>query len=135
MTKLYRVENPNIAVVPNGVTSHRDLVGQWFTPNVNTASNYLPKATKQAGARLVIAEVPTTALPALHVSKHPIASKMDVEDDNYIVPRDGTFPTSQVELDVVLGELCGKLANVRNLVEARQKVQKVVETLGAAAIP
>jgi len=134
ITKLFRVENPNIPARPDGINSHEDLVGQWFTPNLATATKYLQKATRQPGAQLVVAEVPTEALDGLHVSRHPIASDMDVEPDNYLVPRDGTVPFSSIELDSTLGDLCGRLSNVRNLLEAQRRVGVLVQSLGAAAL-
>lgn len=128
---LYRIENPNIPADPDGVVSHRDLVGQWFTPNINTALNlnYLRKSTQTFGeevqpvdgAQLVVANVPADQLEDYHVSRHPIALTMDVENDNYLIPRDGTVPTTAIELDDVLGEMKG---NIRfgNLEEARKRV-------------
>ena len=66
-TKLYRVENPSIPANPNGVTSHDEIVGQWFSPDIDYTLGYLPKATQTFGrgakvvdgAQLVVAEVPT----------------------------------------------------------------------------
>jgi len=138
-TTVYRVENLAIQGTPNGVTSHEDLVGQWFSPNVDTALNYLRKSTqtfgKDAGpvdgAQLVVAHVPTAQLDGLHVSHHPIAASMDVENDNYIIPRDGTVPTDIIPLDETLGDLRGQLGNFNKQQEARQRIHAM---LGEVAV-
>jgi hypothetical protein len=138
-TTVYRVENPTIQSTPNGVTSHEDLVGQWFSPNVDTALNYLRKSTqtfgKNAGpvdgAQLVVAHVPTTQLDGLHVSRHPVAASMDVENDNYIVPRDGSIPTDVIPLDETIGDLRGQLGNFNKQREARQRIHAM---LGEVAV-
>lgn len=136
---VYRVENPNIAVAPNGVTSHEELVGQWFSPNLDSALGYLRKSTqtfgKDAGpidgAQLVVAELPLGELEAHHVSQHPIASGMDVEGDNYIVPRDGSIPTEVIPLDETLGGLQGQLGNTEKFAEAKERVHAM---LGQVAV-
>jgi hypothetical protein len=140
--RLFRVENPNIPARPNGTTSHEDLIGQWFSPNLDSALRYLRKSTQRfgketgpvEGARLLVAELPTGKVESHHVSKHPIASSMDVEGNNYLLPRDGSIPTTVIELDETLGELRGQLGNVKNLLEAQQRIHVLVDTLGATAI-
>ncbi len=140
--RLYRVENPNIAAQSDGVVSHEDLVGQWFTPNIGTATNYLRKATQTfgkgahpvEGAQLVVTDVPKTDLDAFHVSKHPIASKMDVESDNYIIPPKAVYPRTSIELDEMLGDLRGDLGRFDKLVEAKQRVAQVAHELGEISL-
>lgn len=137
---LYRVENPDIAGNPDGITSHEELVGQWFSPNLDTALGYMRKATQTFGpdahvvdgAQLVVAHVPADALEDHHVSRHPIAASMDVESDNYIVPRDGSFPTATLSLDETLGDLRGKLYDWEKLTEAKRRVSM---ELGSLAVP
>ncbi|HSH56107.1 MAG TPA: hypothetical protein VK983_04760 [Candidatus Limnocylindrales bacterium] len=127
---VYRIENPSIAASPDGITSHEDLVGQWFSPSLSTAATYLRKSTRTfgpnggpvEGTRLVVAQVPIDQLDRYHVSQHPIAAGMDVENDNYIVPRDGSVPVTEVPLDEVLDGLHGKLGNIRHFMEAKQRV-------------
>jgi hypothetical protein len=131
---LYRIENPTIAANPNGVTSHEDLVGQWFTPRLDAATSYLRKSTQTfgkdahpvEGAQLVVADVPADQVEALHVSRHPVASAMDVENDNYIVPRSGQFNTTTIPLDETVGDLRGQLGRVDKLQEARQRIAGLV---------
>ena len=138
-TLVYRIENPNIVSTPNGVTSHEDLIGQWFTPNVDTALGYLRKSTQTFGrdaapvdgAQLVIAHVPDEQLDAMHVSHHPIAASMDVESDNYIVPRDGSVQIDVISLDKTIGDLRGQLGNIDKYREACERVHIM---LGAVAV-
>ncbi len=88
--KLYRIENPAIKAILDGITSHKNLVGQWFAPDPDHIRPLiLKKALKEPGAQLVVACVPVDTLNLYHVTEHPVASAMDVEDDNYIIPRDG----------------------------------------------
>lgn len=49
MVSLYRIENPNIAGTPDGVTSHEDLVGQWFSPNLDSTLLCFRKPTQTFG--------------------------------------------------------------------------------------
>lgn len=140
--RLYRVENPTIPAKPDGVISHEAIVGQWFTPNINTATNYLHKATQTfgkdahptEGAQLVVTDVPRTDIEGLHVSHHPIASGMDVENDNYIVPPEAGYPRTTIALDETLGDLKGKLGRFDNLMEAKQRVAQVAKELGAISL-
>lgn len=127
---VYRVENPNIPGRPDGVTSHQDLVGQWFSPNLNTALGYMRKSTAKSketgrpieGTRLVVAQVPSSDLDGYHVSQHPIASQMDVERDNYLIPRDGSIPSEEIALDPIVAELGGQMGNFLKFSEAKQRV-------------
>lgn len=138
-TPVYRVENPTVPSAPNGVTSHEDLVGKWFSPNVDMALGYLRKSTQTFGrdaatvdgAQLVVAHVPVEQLDTMHVSRHPIAASMDVENDNYIVPRDGSVPTDVIPLDETIGDLRGQLGNFNKYREARERVHAM---LGAVAV-
>lgn len=138
-TPVYRVENPNIPSTPNGVTSHEELVGQWFSTDVDAALGYLRKSTQTFGrdaapidgAQLVVAHIPVDQLDALHASHHPIAASMDIENDNFIVPRDGSVATDVISLDETIGELRGQLGNFNKYREARERVHAM---LGAVAV-
>ena len=139
---LYRIENPNIESHSDGITSHEDFIGQWFTPNLTTATDYLRKSTQTFGkeshpvdgARLVVADVPTESLDALQVSNHSIAATMDVESDNYIIPRDGTYLITEVPLDDTIADLQGRLGNFNNFTEAQERIEALVLTLGKTAL-
>ncbi len=133
---VYRIENPTKegSGGPDGITSHKDLIGQWFSPNIETALNYLHKSTQRFGknagpidgTQLVVAYVPADELDAHHVMRHPVASGMDVENDNYIIPRDGTIATEIIPLDETLGDLRGHIGNFNKRVEAKQRVHALL---------
>lgn len=138
-TTLYRIENPNIPSNPDGITSHKNLVGQWFSPDLDYVSQYLPKSTQTFGrnsevvdgAQLVVAQVPTDVLPKLDAFSHDTASKMDIEPGNYIIPRDGSIPMDTHPLDEVVDELRGNLNNFNKLTEAKRRI---AVHLGAVAL-
>lgn len=141
-TSMYRVENPNISARPDGITSHEDLVGQWFSPNLNTALGYMRKSTAKSketgqpveGTRLVVAQVPSSDLYGYHVSQHPIASHMDVESDNYLIPRDGSVPLEEIALDPIVAELGGQMGDFLKFSEAKQRVIVYLGDLACQAI-
>jgi hypothetical protein len=121
---LYRIENKNIKSNPDGVISHDDLIGQWFTPSLDTALNYLRKSQKVPGAKLVIVKIPGSKLNDLNVIKHSIASKMDVESDNFIVPIE--TERSYIDLD----DVQGNVGNINNFKIAKEQIKhKVSEFL------
>lgn len=68
------------------------------------------------------------------MSRHPVASTMDVESDNYIVPRDGSVETSTIPIDDTVGELRGSLGRVDQLMKARRRIEELLENIGQAAI-
>jgi len=126
---LYRIENKNIEKEPDGITSHKDLKGQWFTPSLETAISYLRKSqqtfgteVKQVeGANLVVVKIPKEEYKNLHVSKHPIASQMDVENDNYIIPE--KIERNYISLDNVQD----KVGNFENLQKAKEQIKEKVK--------
>jgi hypothetical protein len=125
---LYRIENKNIKAQPNGETSHEAIIGQWFTPNIDTAMFYLHKsqqtfgneAQKIEGANLVIVKIPKEKLERLHVTKHPIASEMDFEPDNYIIPKD--IERKYINLD----DVQDKTGNFYNFQIAKKQVEEKI---------
>ncbi len=126
---LYRIENKNIKKEPDGITSHKDLKGQWFTPNLETAIGYLRKSQQTFGAEtervnganLIVVKIPKEEFENLHVSKHPIASQMDVENDNYIIPEN--IERNYINLD----DVQDKVGNFENLQKAKKQVKDKVE--------
>jgi hypothetical protein len=128
---LYRIENKNISRVSDGITSHDDLKGMWFTPNLETAINYLQKsqqtfgrdAKQIEGANLVIVAIPKSELSGLHVGLHPVAKSMDVENDNYIVP--DVFNKTYISLD----DVEKNVGDFRNFKLAREQIRAKVERL------
>lgn len=136
---LYRIENPTIQAAPNGVTSHEDLIGQWFSPDLDSALLYLRKSTQTSGknvspvegAQLVIAHINPEKLDSFNVAHHPIASGMDVESDNFLIPRDGSVATDIIPLDEILSDLSGRLGNLKNYQDAAGRVHAL---LGSSAL-
>lgn len=131
---LYRVENPNIAPMPGSVASHPNPIGQRFLFTLDAALVHLrnstqtfgPDAAPVDGARLVIAHVPMSDLDSLHALNQPAAKDMDVQDDNYIVPRDGSVPLDVVPLDDVVGDLRGELGSFVRFREVQERIQAVI---------
>lgn len=126
---LYRIENKNIEKEPDGITSHKDLKGQWFTPSLETAISYLRKSQQTfgtevkriEGANLVVVKIPKEEYENLHVSKHPIASQMDVENDNYIIPE--KIERNYISLD----DVQDKVGNFENLQKAKEQIKGKVK--------
>lgn len=126
---LYRIENKNIEKEPDGITSHKDLKGQWFTPDLETALVYLRKsqqtfgteANRVEGANLVVVKIPKEEFENLHVSKHPIASQMDVENDNYIIPE--KIERNYISLD----DVQDKVGKFENLQKAKEQIKEKVK--------
>ena len=126
---LYRVENPNIPPDPRhegeGGTSHPELRGRWFSPDLDKVLDYLPKATQHRpsgtgrrsfepidGAVLHIAEVPAEDLGSYEAAKHHLVleSDMDIEpSEDYILPNDAV--THTLSVDDLVGEARGKMNN------------------------
>src|SRR3989344_1399094 len=133
---LYRIENKNIEKEPDGITSHKDLKGQWFSPDLETALVYLRKsqqtfgteAKRIEGANLVVVKIPKEEFEKLHVSKHPIASQMDVENDNYIVPE--SIERNYISLDNVQD----KVGNFENLQKAKEQIKETLKQMGNAGV-
>lgn len=129
---LYRIENPHHPNprTPDGITSHEAIVDGWFSDSLETTINYLKKYAQENGqpidgSQLAVAHVPLKQLNTLHVSQHEIARNMDVEHDNYIVPRDGSIDIDVIPLDPVIGDLRGKLNRPAVLHEALERIQKI----------
>ena len=126
---LYRIENKNIEKEPDGITSHKDLKGQWFSPDLETALVYLRKsqqtfgteAKRVEGANLVVVKIPKEEFENLHVSKHPIASQMDVENDNYIIPEN--IERNYISID----DVQDKVGNFENLQKAKEQIKEKVK--------
>ena len=129
---LYRIENPlhPNPRTPDGITSHEDIVGQWFSTDLATTMSYLSKSAQENGkpidgSQLVVAHIPRDRLENLHVTQHETAKNMDVEGNNYVVPRDGTVDIEEIPLDPIIGDLRGKLNRPPVLHEALDRIQKL----------
>ncbi len=128
---LYRIENPNIEVKPDGIVSHKDLVGQWFSPDIETVAGYLRKSQKVDGARLQVVKILKAELGRLHVSKHDVASSMDVEGDNYIIPV--SIERNCVDLND-LEKVSGRLETLQNAKRQLKEKIKGVEVKKAVEL-
>lgn len=128
-TYLYRIENTNTESNPDGITSHEEIIGQWFTPNIETAILYLRKsqqtfgmnAQRVNGANLLIVKIPEDKLESFHADQHPIASQMDHENDNYIIPK--TIKRNYINID----DIQDKVGIIDNLQKAKKQIEEKIE--------
>lgn len=96
---LYRYENASFAHEGNITdTSHPELVGQWFTDNLQSLKDYIHM--RQPGGEIIVVEVPKNRLDEFHVSKHPIASTMDTEPENWIIPEEILKNAKRIKLSI-----------------------------------
>lgn len=132
-TTLYRIENPNIPpVAMNDGSSHPDLTGQWFSPDLDQTFKHLQKSTQTTGvgahvvkgAQLVIAKVPTSQLDAYEPHRSSVVSdaKLEAEPGDYLIPRDGSVPTEVINLDEIIDDLSGKLGQFDKRIEAERRI-------------
>lgn len=63
----------------------------------------------------------------MHVYEHSTPASLNVDNDNYIVTRDGSVSTDIVPLNETIGDLRGQLGNVRMLQGARGRVYAIFE--------
>ena len=122
--RLYRIENPNIPYDESreGIVSNKDLIGQFFTDNINDVSTYIRKNQKVDGIRLVYVDIPQDDLETYHVSKNPKAPS-DVESNNWLIPN--TIKRNYVDLSV-LPKITG---NINSLNLAKQELEKIINKL------
>jgi len=88
---LYRVENPNLTANRYDGNFWQDeefkqLVWQWFSPDLDYVLNYVRKNQKEEWVRLLAVLIPNEDFDKYHVSNHDIARDLDVEPNNYIIP-------------------------------------------------
>jgi hypothetical protein len=114
LTPLFRVENPSLQFnQPEGDYFARELAGQWFDLTIDGAFANLSRVTwfslrRNAPAQLAIAVVASSELEDYSASNHPIASAMNHFSDDYIIPRDGSIPVFEIDIDnIVRGEVSG----------------------------
>jgi hypothetical protein len=79
------------------------------------------EAKRIEGANLVVVKIPKEEFENLHVSKHPIASQMDVENDNYIIPEN--IERNYINLD----DIQDKVGNFENLQKAKEQIKEKVK--------
>jgi hypothetical protein len=104
-TSLYRFENPTIpydeGIREAGLVSKRSLIGSWFTDDLSSLQTYaLARIKGVRGGQFVVVRVKNTDLEKYRAVNNPDAFDMDIEKDNYVIPKD---VASQSE--VVIGSL------------------------------
>tara|TARA_R110000868_G_scaffold178856_2_gene418708 strand:+ start:157 stop:600 length:444 start_codon:yes stop_codon:yes gene_type:complete len=122
--RLYRIENPNIPYDESreGIVSNKNLIGQFFTDNINDVSTYIRKNQKVDGIRLVYVDILQDDLETYHVSKNPKAPS-DVESNNWLIPN--TIKKNYVDL----GDLPKVTGNLNSLNLAKQELEKIIKKL------
>jgi hypothetical protein len=122
--RLYRIENPNIPYDESreGIVSNKDLIGQFFTDNINDVSTYIRKNQKVDGIRLLYVDIPQDDLETYHVSKNSKAPS-DVESNNWLIPN--TIKRNYVDLNI-LPKITG---NINSLNLAKQELEKIINNL------
>lgn len=85
-TTLYRYENPNEDYDPRreGTTSKEEIIGQWFTENLDDLRAYIKM--KQPGGHVVVVRIPTADKAKYDAGNLDITKEMDRETGNFIVP-------------------------------------------------
>ena len=128
--RLYRIENKNIPYDESreGIVSKKEIVGGFFTDNIDTVSNYIRKNQSQEGINLVYVDISKNDLDKYHVSKNEYAKTMDVESDNWIIPSD--INRSYVDLSS-LSKVTG---NFMTLSKAKQELKSIVNNLPISQI-
>lgn len=122
--RLYRIENPNIPYDDSreGIVSNKDLIGQFFTDNIDDVSNYIRKNQKIDGIRLVYVDIPHDELDKYHVSKNPKAPT-DVELNNWLIP-------DKIKKNYVdLSDLPKVTGNFNSLKIAKQELKNKIDGL------
>ena len=82
---LFRYENPEIPYDERreGVVSRKDLVGSWFTNNVDDLKTYIK--ARQPGGKIVAVRVLRSDLEQYDATKLQETKDMDIESGNYII--------------------------------------------------
>jgi hypothetical protein len=108
LVPLYRFENPTVPFnLPEGEHFNRQLAGQWFDLHLADAMANLGRVIYTSGmdetlAQLAIAQVPTDKLDSFSARNHPIASRMAHFKNDYIIPRDGSIPITEIDITQVI---------------------------------
>ena len=126
--RLYRIENKSIPYDKSreGIVSRKEIVGQFFTDNIDTASLYIRKNQSQEGIKLVYVDIPKDDLDKYHVSRNEYAKTMDVESDNWIIP-------SSIKRNYIdLSSLPKVTGNFMTLSKAKQELKSIIDNLPAS---
>lgn len=123
--RLYRIENKNIPYdySREWIVSKKEIVWCFFTDNVDTLSCYIKKNQLNPGIKLVYVDIAKNQLNEFHVSNNNYAQDMDVEKDNWIIPK-------QVDRQYVdLSSLPKVTGNIVSLNTAKQELGKIIDNL------
>jgi len=128
--RLYRIENKNIPYDERreGSVSKKEIIGGFFTDNVDTLANYIRKNQSQEGINLVYVDVSKSDLDKYHVSKNEYAKNMDVESDNWIIP--SNINKNYVDISSV-SKVTG---NIMTLSKAKQDLKFIIDNLPTSQI-
>lgn len=98
---LYRYENPNHVYDADssreGVVSKQEIVGQWFTDNINDLKTY--SHMRKPGGRIATVRIPKTELGKYDATQLEQTKDMDIESGNYIIP-DTVQAETRIEIPV-----------------------------------
>lgn len=120
---LYRYENPDTSYdeTREGTVSRQELVGQWYTDNLNDLKTYVK--SRQPGGKLVAVRIRHDELESHDASKLDGTKDMDIEKGNYIIS-DAEAENSRIEIPLAIEAINPK----KFLMSDWQKVNKFVDT-------
>jgi hypothetical protein len=104
---LYRYEKPTeeYAESREGTVSKREIVGQWFTDNVEGLKTYIKM--REPGGIIVTVRVPMAELKRHNATLREDTKDMDIEDDNFIIGPD-IQEKSRLEIPLEVNARLGK---------------------------
>lgn len=123
--RLYRIENKNIPYdgTREWIVSKKEIIGCFFTDNIQTLSNYIKKNQSKPWIELVYVDVPKDQLENFHVSNNKYTQTMDVENDNRIIPT--TVNRNYSDLSS-LSKVTGNFLSLKNV---QQELNQIVSNL------
>lgn len=123
--RLYRIENKNIPYdeTREWIVSKKEIIGCFFTDNIQTLSNYIKKNQSKQWIELVYVDIPKDQLENFHVSNNEYTQTMDVENDNRIIPT--TVNRNYLNLSS-LSKVTGSFLSFKN---AQQELNQTVSNL------
>jgi hypothetical protein len=140
VTHLYRLENPSIYNKPDGVIWHEDVRGQWFHSDIDNTRGYIRQVVVDRsgdgavvdGTQLVIAHPLMDELNQYRAEIHPIASTLHYGSNDFIIPRDGSVPITEISIDWLLGRLRNNIYKRESVDKAQRRI-KILSQLAILA--
>jgi len=85
---LYRYDTPNTEYDEKreGVISKKEIIGDWFTSNIQDLKDYIK--TRSVNGSIIAIRIPVTDLKKYDASILENTKDMDIEKDNYIIPKE-----------------------------------------------